>query len=342
MTLLQRLGFLSCLFMLFFLSSCAPSQSHPEPLKNQIIVFGTQVNISIYPTNAAEVAQGKLALQAIAAQFHQFHQDWHAWDKGGILSKINQAIRDEQPIEVADSLKSFIQTSQLLAQESGYLFDPGIGSLIKLWGFHSEDWQGPPPTQAQLNHWLAQHPTIADVGFDGNQLHSNNPFVSLDFGGNAKGLALDIAMQTLKQNHIQNAIVDIGGDMRVLGSKHGQPFKIGIQNPKDPSQTLASLDIQGDETVMTSGTYQRFFEWQGQRFSHLLDPRTAQPAQAFASVTVIHTDATRADAAATALMIAGENWQTVATAMDIHQVFIVDNAGNYFFTPQMRLRIKLL
>lgn len=340
MTILQRTLFHTLLLTLVFLSGCSPSQ--PEPIKSQIIVFGTQVNISIYPNNATEVTQGKLALRAIEAEFYQFHQDWHAWDKGGILSKINQAIRDEQSIEVADSVKQFIVKSQDLAQASGYLFDPGIGSLIKLWGFHSETWQGPPPSQTQLNTWLAQKPTIAALSFAGNQLSSSNRFVSLDFGGNAKGLALDMAMNTLKQNHIQNAIVDIGGDMRVLGNKHNQPFRIGIQDPRNPTETIASIELQGDETVMTSGTYQRFFEWQGQKFSHLLDPRTAQPAKAFASVTVIHPDATTADAAATALMIAGADWQNVANAMGIQEVFVIDNAGNFFFTPQMRLRIKLL
>lgn len=340
MPLIQRVFSFSLLLSALLLNGC--SQPTPAPIKTQMIVFGTQVNISLYPNNATEVAQSKIALQAIETEFYQFHQDWHAWDKGGILSKINQAIRDEKTIEVADSVKAFIVKSQVLAKDSGYLFDPGIGSLIQLWGFHSETWQGPPPSQTGLTTWLKQHPSIADITFEGPRLSSKNPFVSLDFGGNAKGLALDIAMDTLKQNSIPNAIVDIGGDMRIRGDKQGQPFHIGIQDPKNPQQAIASLDLQGDESVVTSGTYQRFFEWQGQRFSHILDPRTAYPANAFASVTVIHSDATTADAAATALMIAGKDWQKVAQAMGVEQVFIIDGNGNFFFTPQMRNRIKLL
>ena len=331
---------LTLLSVLLLVLGCSPST--PQPVKHSILVFGTEVNLSLFPENPQQVQEAQQAIKAIEAEFYQFHQDWHAWDKGGILSKINQAIAAQQPIEVADSVKNFVLKSQTLAKESGYLFDPGIGSLIKLWGFHGENWQGPPPSSSALQAWLAQHPSIADVSFVGNQLQCRNPKVSLDFGGNAKGLALDLAINTLKQNGIQNAIVDIGGDMRVIGSKHGQPFHIGIQNPQAPEQAIASLDLQGDESVVTSGTYQRFFEWQGQRFSHILDPRTAQPASAFASVTVIHPDATRADAAATALMIAGKDWQQVAQNMGITQVFMIDRAGNFFFTPQMRQRIKLL
>ncbi|MCF6298966.1 MAG: FAD:protein FMN transferase [Thiomicrorhabdus sp.] len=300
------------------------------------------MNISIFAP-PHQTQQTEQAIQAVERQFHQFHQQWHAWEQGGIVSKINQAIAQQQPIEVDNSVKHFIVTSQKLTQQSQGLFDPGIGQLVDLWGFHSETWQGPPPSQQQIQAWLNQRPSLLDISFTGNTLSSRNPNVQLDFGGNAKGLAIEMALASLQKSDIQNAIVSIGGDMKAIGSKHGDPWRVGIQNPQHPNQVLASIELKSGESVMTSGVYQRYFEWQGQRFSHILNPKTGYPAQSFASVTVIHSNAITADAAATALLIAGKTqWKTIAKSMGIQYVFAVDENGKIFQTDAMAKRISLL
>ncbi|MCF6254475.1 MAG: FAD:protein FMN transferase, partial [Thiomicrorhabdus sp.] len=160
------------------------------------------MNISIFAP-PHQTQQTEQAIQAVERQFHQFHQQWHAWEQGGIVSKINQAIAQQQPIEVDNSVKHFIVTSQKLTQQSQGLFDPGIGQLIDLWGFHSETWQGPPPSQQQIQAWLNQQPSLLDISFTGNTLSSRNPNVQLDFGGNAKGLAIEMALASLQKSDIQ-------------------------------------------------------------------------------------------------------------------------------------------
>ncbi len=308
--------------------------------KAELIVFGTVVQIATYTTDKQQAEQ---AIQAVEQRFQTFHHEWHAWEKGGIVSKINQSIAAGQSIEVADSVKDFILKSQELSKQSDYLFDPGIGELVALWGFHSEHWAGPPPTEAKIQHWLKVRPSIADLYFKGNRLFSRNPDVSLDFGGNAKGLALDIAIHKLREAGIENAVVNIGGDMRVIGNKNGQAWSIGIQDPKNPSKAIAAVHLSGDESIVTSGTYQRFFEWKGQRFSHILNPNTGKPASGFASVTVIHPDATTADSAATAILIAGpKHWKEVAKKMGIKQVLVIDQQDNILQTKDMAKRTKLL
>ncbi len=337
--LLFRISLLS-LFILIN-TSCS-TKNHLSSHQTQFIVFGTEVNITIYSDNPKKSDQ---AIQDIQARFYQFHQDWHAWEEGGIVSKINQAIKSQQTIVVAEDVKAFIVKSQQLAQESNYLFDPAIGKLIQLWGFHGENWQGSPPSELQLQEWLNNRPSIANLQFDGLILSSTNPNVALDFGGNAKGLALDIAITTLKLSGIKNAIVNIGGDMRIIGNKYGKkntPWVIGINNPFTPNQPLASINLQGDESIVTSGGYQRYFIWQGQRYSHIINPNTALPADNFASVTVIHSDATRADAAATAIMIAGhKQWQQIAKQMGIAEVLMIDQDQRIIMSPQMRDRIQI-
>lgn len=344
----QAWVFLGVFGSLATLVGCSKPQPLP-PIQQSFYVFGTEVNIEIVDTPETLAQQ---AIIAIETRFHQFNRDWHAWEKGGILSKINQAIADQTPIEVPEDVKRFIIKSQRLAAQSDYLFDPGIGQLIKLWGFHSENWQGPPPSEAQINAWLKARPSIQAIHFKGNLLISDNSQVQLDFGGNAKGLALDIAIETLKKSGIENAIVNIGGDMRIIGHKqpsnavnHGEQkaWHIGIQNPSNPQKPIAWLEVSGDESIVTSGSYQRFFEWQGKRYSHIINPNTGYPAQPFLSVTVIHTDATTADAAATALMIAGlEEWQRIAKQMGITQAILIDQTLQFHLTPAVQSRLKIL
>lgn len=319
-------------------AGCSRSE---QAYESQILVFGTEVDIKIYHPDKYAVNK---AFAQLNRDFQKFHHEWHAWEKGGIVSRINDAITRKQPIEVAESVKKFILKSQQLSKSSGYLFDPAIGKLIGLWGFHSEQWQGPPPDDKVIHNWLTNRPSIKDLYFIGRRLYSNSPQVQLDFGGNAKGLALDMALHSLQSAGIEHALVSIGGDMKALGTKPGnQPWKVAISNPHIPTEAIASLALYGKESVVTSGTYQRFFEWQGQRYSHILNPNTGYPATGFASVTVLHPDATTADAAATALLIAGpQQWRHVAEQMQIEHALCIGYSGQIEQTKAMEKRAKLL
>ena len=324
--------------VLISLNGC--QSTNYQPTKTTLFVFGTMVDIAVYNTEPKIAEQ---AISQVEQTFQTMHHEWHAWEKGGIVSKINQAIANKQSLELPNSVKNFILKSQDLSKQSLGLFDPGIGSLVALWGFHSEKWQGPPPSDQQIKHWLENRPSIADISFKKNQLSSQNSHVQMDFGGNAKGLAIDIALASLKNAGIKNALVSIGGDMKVIGSKNNQAWSIGIQNPQNLNKALAQIALQDNESIVTSGNYQRYFEWQGKRYSHILDPNTGYPANSFSSVTVIHHDATTADAAATALLIAGpKRWEEVAKSMKITQAFLIDTEGKILQTKAMAKRVKLL
>lgn len=327
--------FYSCLLLLsLWLSGCNAPQNTTQ---QSFYVFGTEVQVLIV---GADTQQAQQAIQAIEQRFQAFHHEWHAWEKGGIVSKINQAIANNQAIDVPDSVRTFIQTTQKLSAQTDYLFDPAIGQLINMWGFHSEDWHGPPPSEAKRQAWLNTRPSIQDLYFEDHQLLSRNSNVQLDFGGNAKGLALDIAAQTLADAGIQNALINIGGDIKALGFKKLQAWSIGIQNPNNPKQAIAKLQAQAGDSIFTSGTYQRYFDWQGQRFSHIINPNTAWPADSFASVTVIHDDAITADTAATALLIAGEqDWRRIAKQLEVEAVFIIHRDGRIELTQAMQARL---
>jgi thiamine biosynthesis lipoprotein len=179
-----------------------------------------------------------------------------------------------------------------------------------------------------------------DLTFDDGVLRSTNPAVQLDFGAFAKGVAVDHAIDILRAHGINNAIVNGGGDLRAIGSKGGAPWRVGIRHPQGEG-VLAALEVRGDESVFTSGNYERYREHEGVRYAHILDPRSGLPVDGITSVTVIHENGGIADAAATALVVAGvENWHRIARQMGIHYVMLVDEAGTVYMNPAMQQRIE--
>ncbi len=327
-------GHLRWLLLLLGLSACTPT---PKPYHHTLYVFGTLVHLSVY-TDTPQAAQ--TAFQQINTSFQAFHHRWHAWEPGGIVGKINQAIAQEHPITVPEDLKAFILKSQQLTRTSLGYFDPGIGTLVDLWGFHSDTFTGPPPSETQIQQWLQQRPSILQLYFKGHRLFSTNPHVRLDFGGNAKGLALEMALNFMQQAGIHHGIVNIGGDMKTLGEKpQGHPWRIGVTDPFDKSRLMAEVLLKGGEALVTSGTYERFYTWKEQQFSHILNPNTGKPAEGIVSVTVLHHDAITADAAATALLAAGkQSWQAVAQHMALEYYAITFSDGHTVISPALQSR----
>lgn len=180
---------------------------------------------------------------------------------------------------------------------------------------------------------------MSKLVLEDDQLSSDNPDVLIDVGGYAKGYAVDQAIDQLRHMGINNAIVNAGGDLRAIGSKGKKSWRIGIRHPRQPG-VIASLETHGDESVFTSGDYERYFEYQGQRYHHIIDPRIGRPAQNTSSVTIIHRDAISADAAATAVFIAGpEQWRETARAMGIDEVMLIDQQGVIYMTEAMTRRV---
>ena len=129
--------------------------------------------------------------------------------------------------------------------------------------------------------------------------------MGLDLGAIAKGWAVDRAMEKLMARGIYNAIIDAGGDLRIIGSRPGKDFwRIGVQHPRDPGALLLTFDLK-DTAIVTSGDYERFFITDGVRYHHILDPSTGQPARGCQSVTVLAPTAAEADACATAAFVLG-------------------------------------
>jgi len=322
------------------LSACARA---PQLHQREAYVFGTRVEVSVWGEPADKAGQ---ALAAVLAEFDRLHRMLHAWQPSE-LTALNAAIaRGERDIAVSPELTFILQDAAALAARSEHLFEPAIGRLVALWGFHADEFTPRLPDAAALAALLAARPRMSDLGISENRVTSRNRSVQLDLGGYAKGYALDRAAAILRGMGIRNALVNIGGNVMALGDKGGTPWRVGIQHPR-AAAPLAVLDLRDGEAIGTSGDYQRYFEVGGRRYCHLLDPRTGRPADGVQAATVLIAPGPRAgtlsDAASKPLFVAGAGaWRETARRLGLAQALLIDGEGVMHVTADFRARLTLL
>ena len=305
--------------------------------QHSIFSFGTIIDVSIYGVDK-KVAES--AFEQLEDDFQYMHTTWHPWQRSA-LSRDNQLMASTEWFSDAPSVRPLLKKAKALALSSDHLFNPAIGKLISLWGFNrSEHETGIPPADEAIQALIKSNPRMDDIEFKEVRMRSNNPDVVVDLGGFAKGYGINRSMESLVIQGIENAVINAGGDLKVIGRHGSRPWRIGIHHPRSRETVLAYLDVEGSESVFTSGDYERFYEYEGKRYHHIIDPRTGYPATGSQSVTVIHEDAAVADAAATALFVAGpDNWHKIAQSMGVRHVLLVDALGNIHISPAMNKRI---
>lgn len=343
---------LSLFLVVLLISACQPDKPSQQLIQQQLFAFGTLIDISLLSNNPQQARQ---VINELSAEFDRLHSQWHPW-KDGDLAQANRKFSSPSPFSTSPSIVSLIEQSQQLSQQSNGLFNPAIGQLIKLWQFdqlENESYKFHLPDPDAIQSLLQQKPGMMDIivnqsNLSDHQIHSNNPSVALDFGAFAKGVAIEKMMHKLKTRNIDNALINAGGDLKVLGSKNGTPWRIGIKNPghsQDPTTqpVIAAINLYSEESLFTSGDYERFFEFEGRHYHHIIDPRTGYPATGTRSVTVLTKDAGLADAASTALFIAGpEQWQEIANKMGIKHVMLIAADNRIYLSQAMAERVELL
>lgn len=323
-----------------FLVSCGR-----EPLvQTKSYVFGTLVDISIYGESEAKAHQ---AINQVLQNFQRLHHQLHAWKPDSELSQLNQSFAvGKTPVKVTPELsKMLIQASELSRQSDG-LFNPAVGHLINAWGFQRDEFTPVEINEADIHKWVKAQPDMSDIVIKDEMVYSTNPAVKLDLGGYAKGYALDQAAKILRDQGLKNALVNIGGNIIALGSHGDKPWRVGIQHPR-LAKPIASLELLDGWAVGTSGDYQRYFELNGQRYCHILDPRTGYPAQGTQAVTVLIPPGENAgvmsDVASKPIFISGENAKAdAAKKMNVALYLIVSAQGKVTVSAGMNKHLNWL
>lgn len=304
-------------------------------------VFGTLVQLTL----VAGPREAEAASRAVLGEFDRLHWKLHAW-KDGALVELNRAIaRGATPIRIDAELASLIRAAAELSARSGGLFNPALGQMVRAWNFHADEVSGTPPSAALLEPLVAAAPKMSDLRVEGDVLTCLNRTVQLDFGGYAKGYALDRARALLQERGVDSALLDVGGHVMALGRRAGRPWAVGLRSPRGDG-LLARLELHDGEVVSTSGDYERFLSFGGRRYSHVIDPRTGQPAGDALAASVLAAAAPDAgaasDAASSALFVAGAMaWRDAAERLAMPQALLVDRSGRVHASEALRQRLAL-
>jgi FAD:protein FMN transferase len=312
-----------------------------EPIyRQQSYVFGTLVEVTIWGENEPRAQE---LIGKVLREFDRLHKELHAWQPSE-LTKVNAAIAKGEAITTTPELAAILQGAAKLSAQSNGTFNPAIGKLIALWGFQSDEFKPVIPDAEKIKALVNAKPSMADLKIEGTTISSNNREVHIDLGGYAKGYALDRAIAILKKEGTQNALINIGGNIIALGERGNRPWRIGIQHPRKPS-AIAVLDIYDGESIGTSGDYQRYFEKDGKRYCHILDPVSGVPVQNVQAVTIVAKRGAGAgvisDVASKPIFIAAENrWRDSARTMDIDLAMRVNGKGEVYLTTLMTKRLS--
>lgn len=209
-------------------------------------------------------------------------------------------------------------------------------------GEHRGHRQYPAVAQAVAPFLGGDDPHLAP--FNGTTISSVNPAVMIDLGGYAKGYALDRAAAILRAEHVQAALVNIGGNVLALGQPGARPWQVGIRDPRG-SGTLAMVTLHDNEAIGTSGDYERYFMKDGKRRPHIIDPRTGYPIDLVASVTIITSGGSdvglRSDGNSKPLFITGPaGREAMSRRLGLNEVMMVDTTRRVLLTPAMRSRLE--
>lgn len=326
---------------------CSPGCGREPLYQAQSYVFGTLVDVSIY--GEGEPRARELA-NHVLQDFQGLHNRLHAWQAGSELNQLNQSFatpafaEGSKPVPVSAELAQIINSATVLSVQSHGLFNPAIGGLIKQWGFQRDEFTPVKIDAAAIAELVKADPKMTDIVIENNMAYSRNPAVKLDLGGYAKGYALDRAAAYLRSQGVKNALVNIGGNIIALG-KHGEkPWRVGIQHPRKPGP-IATLDLADGWAIGTSGDYQRYFELDGQRYCHIIDPRNGYPVQGTQAVTILvppgKLAGTLSDVASKPIFISSPDKRAAAAhGMGIADVMVIDQQGKIFASASIAKRLQ--
>ena len=328
------------------LTACFPSN---DSAKKEILLqgrtMGTAYNIKVVAT-AEEVATLQLQ-QKIDAVLKQVNQEMSTYIPDSEISRFNQSTLLE-PIEISVGFARVLAESIRLGELSGGKLDITVGPLVNLWGFGPEQRPEIVPSDEILVSTRARV-GLKNLHLDGNQLSKDIPNLYIDLSTTAKGYGVDVVAELIEANGITNYLVEIGGEMRLRGFKHtGELWAIAIEKPIfDPSgehRAVQQVIIPKDNAVATSGDYRNYFETDGQRFSHIIDPDTGKPINHnLVSVTVIAPSSMTADGLSTTLMVMGaEQGMAFAAKNDLAALFVskTENGFSEQFTVKFKQYLK--
>jgi len=324
------------------ITACFPSNNSP---KKEVLLqgrtMGTTYNIKVVAT-PGQVESLNLH-DKIDVVLKQVNQEMSTYIPDSEISLFNQS-NSGDVFEISNSFARVLKESIRIGELSQGKLDITVGPLVNLWGFGPEQRPDKVPSDSLIATTLARI-GLKKLHLDGNKLSKDIPNLYIDLSATAKGYGVDRVAELIEANGINNYLVEIGGEMRLKGFKRtGELWAIAIEKPiLDPSgeqRAVHQIVIPKDKAVATSGDYRNYFEADGQRFSHIIDPTTGKPINHnLVSVTVIHSSSMTADGLSTTLMVMGTE-QGLKFAVENKLAALFISKTEHGFSEQFTVKFK--
>ena len=303
-------------FRLLFAAMLLPGLAHAEWMTRNENIMGTRCAVELW---SEDKARGEAAISSVFDDMKRIDRLMSTWKEDTEISKVNRE-GSKHPVKISKELFRLLQVSVDYSELTHGAFDITYASVGYLYDFK----KGVHPDQKAIDKAL---PGInwRHMVLDAKKttVFFTRPGMRIDLGGIAKGYSVDRGIEILQKQGITRAMVNAGGDTRIVGDRFGKPWVVGVRDPDHEGKVFLRLPLT-DTAFSTSGDYERYFDEDGKRFHHIIDPKTGDSARKVRSVTIISGTATRTDALTKSVFIMGaeEGIAFINTLADVDAVAV--------------------
>lgn len=319
-------------FTALLIISCSPANNSNSNTAQRLTgeAIGTTYSIIyIDQHNAFPKEQLKQAFDQLIDAANQSMSTYHPDSE---ISQFNK-MQSTDAVKTSESLRKVVLEGIRLNQLTEGALDITLKPVSRLWGFGPESVPHTIPSDDQLNQ-VKQQTGVDKLTVEGEMLSKSVASLEIDLNTIGKGYLVDQTAELLKQHKISNFLIEIGGEMRLQGfNDRNKPWKIGVINPTGGTPKSQRAVYPGNNGVATSGDYYQYFEKDGKRYSHILNPISGKPiSHNLASVTVLHPDSMTADGLATALMVLGPEKSLELAEQHDWAIYLIIRKDDKFIT----------
>ena len=291
--------------------------------------MGTEISVYLWHEDPAK---GRAAVNAVFDEVQRINDLMSTYVEDSRISEINRHAAD-RPVVAGDELLDVISRSLDISILTLGAFDITYESVGQHYDFRARLRPDDKTITEELDRIDYRHIEIDRVA---GTVRFSKQGVRINLGGIAKGYTVERGIELLRGQGIRNAIVTAGGDSRLLGDRRGKPWMVGVRDPRQEGGVAVTIPLQ-DEAISTSGDYERFFEEDGKRYHHIIEPATGRPASEVHSATVVGPDAVITDALSTSVFVMGvDKGLTLISTLPDYEGIVIDAEGRLFYSDGLR------
>lgn len=317
------------IFLALLLLPCNQVSSSQGWLKDEQIIMGTLVRVELAHENDES---GRVAMAAAMEEMRRIDRLMSPYREDSELSRVNREAAGK-PVPIGQDMVEVIDRALKFSEMTNGAFDITFASVGYLYDYAGKRLPSDKEIRQRLPAINYRHINLDRAH---RTLHFARPGVRIDLGGIAKGYAVDNAIAILRARGVKHALVTAGGDSRVLGDRAGRPWRIGIRDPRNRDGTVTVLPLI-NAAISTSGDYEQYFERDGVRHHHILNPRTGKSAAGMHSVSIVGPDAMTTDGLSTSVFVMGmERGLSLVESLPGIEAVLIDDQGKMHITSGLR------